>query len=112
MLISIGKSYKTYFFILGSALFKLLSLILTGDGNKYKDFGLFGFCPTFNKFNFTQSILIYFGYIIFGIIFYFFKKIKKAEQGSIKIKTVPQPEHSFIIIQIKFMQKIYAKILL
>ena len=35
MLISIGKSYKTYFFILGSALFKLLSLILTGDGNKY-----------------------------------------------------------------------------
>ena len=35
MLISIGKSYKTYFFILGSALSKLLSLILTGDGNKY-----------------------------------------------------------------------------
>ena len=36
MLISIGKCYKTYFFILGSALFKLLSLILTGDGKNIK----------------------------------------------------------------------------
>ena len=87
MLVSIGKCYKTYFFIFGSALFKLLSLIIIGNGNN--DFGLFGFCPTFNKFNFTQNILIYFGYIIFGIIFYFFKKIKKADQGSIKIKTDP-----------------------
>ena len=103
MLILIGKCYKTYFFILGSALFKLLSLILTGDGNKYKDFGLFGFCPTFNKFNFTQSILIYFGYIIFGIIFYFFKKIKKADQGSTIIKIVSTAGTFIYNIQIKFV---------
>ena len=91
--------YKTYFFILGSALFKFLSLIIIGNGNN--DFGLFGFCPTFNKFNFTQSIFIYFGYIIFGIIIYFFKKIKKADQGSTIIKIVSTAGTFIYNIQIK-----------
>ena len=104
MLISIGKCYKTYFFILGSALFKLLSLVLIGNSNKGENgFGLFGFCPTFNKFNFTQSIFIYFGYIIFGIIFYFFKKIKKADQGSTIIKIVSTAGTFIYNIQIKFV---------
>ena len=76
--ITIGKCSRYYLFILGSAIFKFLSLILLGMKNVTKNgFGLFGFCPTFNDFNFIQSIFIYFGYLVFGILFLFFKDIKK-----------------------------------
>ena len=76
-IITVGKCSRFYLFFLGSALFKLFSLVLLG--NSTKSFGLFGFCPTFNSFNFIQSIFIYFGYIIFGTIFLFFKDIKKVQ---------------------------------
>ena len=79
MLITIGKCNRSYLFIIGSAVFKFLSVFLVGRNNNNRDIGLFGFCPTFKEFNFIQSIIIYFGYIIFGIIFFSFKKIEKEE---------------------------------
>ena len=72
--ISLGKCSRLYLYILGTGLFKIFSLILLGSNNIGKDgVGLFGFCPIFNSFNFIQSIYMYIGYIIFGIIFYYFK---------------------------------------
>ena len=72
--ISLGKCSRLYLYILGTGLFKIFSLILLGSNNIGKDgIGLFGFCPIFNSFNFIQSIYMYIGYIIFGIIFYYFK---------------------------------------
>ena len=86
-LITIGKCSRYYLFILGSAIFKFLSLILLGMKNITKNgIGLFGFCPTFIDFNFIQSIFIYFGYIVFGIIFLFFKDIKKLELNDLVTK--------------------------
>ena len=86
--ITIGKCSRYYLFILGSAIFKFLSLILLGMKNVTKNgFGLFGFCPTFNDFNFIQSIFIYFGYIVFSIIFLFFKDIKKLELNDLVTKS-------------------------
>ena len=76
--ISLGKCSRLYLYILGSGLFKIFSLILLGSNNISEDgIGLFGFCPIFNSFNFIQSIYIYIGYIIFGIIFYCFKDVDK-----------------------------------
>ena len=68
-LISIGNCYKFYFYILGSAFFKVLSLMILGD--KDSNFGLFGFSPILSSYNSMQSIYTYLGYIIFGIISYF-----------------------------------------
>ena len=67
-LISIGNCYKFYFYILGSAFFKVLSLMILGD--KDSNFGLFGFSPILSSYNSMQSIYTYLGYIIFGIITY------------------------------------------
>ena len=67
-LISIGNCYKFYFYILGSAFFKVLSLMILGD--KDSNFGLFGFAPILSSYNSMQSIYTYLGYIIFGIITY------------------------------------------
>ena len=79
-IITLGKCSRYYLLILGSASFKLLSLVLLGNNGITKDgIGLFGFCPIFNNFNFIQSIIMYFGYSIFGMIFFFFKDIKKVE---------------------------------
>ena len=76
--ISLGKCSRLYLYILGTGLFKIFSLILLGSNNISEDgIGLFGFCPIFNSFNFIQSIYIYIGYIIFGIIFYCFKDVDK-----------------------------------
>ena len=80
MIITFGKCYRSYFFILGSALCTLLSAILLGFKNNNKDFGLFSFCPIFTEFNFIQSIIIYIGFIIFGIIFFSLKNLKKKNK--------------------------------
>ena len=89
MIISIGKCARNYLYILGSPLFKFFSLLLLGDKNisfneNNDGIGLFGFCPTLFSSNFMQSILIYFGYIVFGIIFFFFKKIKKTGNNDLE----------------------------
>ena len=90
MLITLGKCNRFYLYILGSAISKFFSLILLGINSNTNEngFGLFGFCPTFNKYNFTQSIFIYFGYIIFGIIFFFFLKLKSLDKKAINIRTI------------------------
>ena len=89
-IITLGKCSRFYLLILGSGLCKLLSLFLVGTKNiSVKGFGLFGFCATFIDYNFIQSILIYLGYIIFGIIFLFCKDVKKVEiKESIRKKTI------------------------
>ena len=92
MFISIGKCSRTYLYILGSPLFKFFSLLLLGDTknpfNKGKEdgrgIGLFSFCPELKNFNFMQSILMYFGYIVFGIIFLYFKKVKISSNNDLK----------------------------
>ena len=82
MLITIGKCEKFYLYILGSAICKFFSLMLLG----FNKFGLFGFCPTISSYNFMQSIFHYIGYIIFGIIFFYFKNIQNSNKESMKIK--------------------------
>ena len=72
-LITFGKCSRYYLLILGSGLCKLISLFLLGNNDiSAKNFGLFGFRSTFIDYNFMRSIIIYFGYIIFGIIFFIF----------------------------------------
>ena len=88
MIITIGKCSRSYLFIIGSAFFKFLSVFLVEKNNNNGSADLFGFYPILNKFNFTQSIIIYFGYIIFGIIFFFFKTIKKEEQNKMNVKDI------------------------
>ena len=79
-IITFGKCSRFYLLLLGSASFKFLSLTILGDNNiTANGIGLFGFCPIFIKFNFIQSIFIYFGYIIFGMIFLSFREVKKVE---------------------------------
>jgi len=85
-IITLGNCSLYYLLFLGSGIARALSLILLGYNENNKDFGLFGFCPTFNNYNFIQSIIIYFGYIIFGIIFLFFKDVKKEEINEISKK--------------------------
>ena len=89
-IITLGKCSRFYLLILGSIISKIVSIFLLGNKNiTKKDFGLFGFCPVFNDYNFIKHIIIYFGYIIFGIIFLFFKDVKKvAINESIKRKIV------------------------
>ena len=73
-IITLGKCSRLYLYILYSGLFKLLSLILLGDNIILEDgIGLFGFCPILYKYNFIQSIYIYIGYIVFGVIVFYFK---------------------------------------
>ena len=110
MLITIGKCNRYYLFIIGSAIFKFLSFFLLGRNNNNKDFGLFGFCPIFKEFNFIQSIIIYFGYIIFGIIFFSFKKIKREEQNEMIVKSLSKSD-TFIYNDPIENQEKYTKIL-
>ena len=81
-IITLGKCSRYYLLLLGSASFKFISLFLLG--NTKNDIGLFGFCSVLTNFNFIQSIIIYFGYIIFGIIFLYFKDVKKVELDLVK----------------------------
>ena len=90
MFITIGKCSRTYLYILGSPLFKFFSLLLLGEDtisfNKDSSdgIGLFGFCPSLKNFNFMQSLLTYFGYIVFGIVFLYFKKIKQSANNDLE----------------------------
>ena len=89
--ITFGKCSRFYLYILGSGSFKMLSsLILGSNKDKENEFGLFGFCPVLNQYNFIQSIYTYIGYfiqsiytyigyIIFGLIFYYFKYPDKSD---------------------------------
>ena len=92
MFISIGKCSRTYLYILGSPLFKFFSLLLLGDDSisfikgSEDGIGLFGFCPSLKNFNFMQSLLTYFGYIVFGIVFLNFKKIKQSSNNDLEKK--------------------------
>lgn len=75
-LISLGKCSKFYLYILGSALFKLLSLILLGNSDK--NIGLFSFSPFLSSYSSMQSIYTYSSCIIFGIIQYFYSRKNKT----------------------------------
>ena len=74
-LITLGNCSRFNLFILGSAIFKLLSLFILGDDGK--KIGMFGFCPLLCKYISMQSLYTYVGYIIIGIIWYAAKKRKK-----------------------------------
>ena len=85
-IITIGICSRFYLYILFSGIFKLLSLILIGDNKIYDDgIGLFGFCPILKNYNFMQSIDIYLGYLIFGLIFNHYRKIDKNEENVLKL---------------------------
>ena len=75
-LITLGKCSKFNFYILGSAVFKLLSLLILGV--KGKNIGLCGFTPILYDYNSMQSLYTYLGYIIIGVIWrYAYKEGKK-----------------------------------
>ena len=75
-LIALGKCSKFNFYILGSAVFKLLSLLILGV--KGKNIGLCGFTPILYDYNSMQSLYTYLGYIIIGVIWrYAYKEGKK-----------------------------------
>ena len=78
--ITFGKCSRFYLYMLGTCFFKILSLLILGaNKDKENEFGLFGFCPVLNQYNFIQSIYTYIGYIIFGLIFYYFKDPDKSD---------------------------------
>ena len=113
MFISIGKCSRTYLYILGSPLFKFFSLLLLGDKknlfNKGKEdgrgIGLFSFCPELKNFNFMQSILMYFGYIVFGIIFLYFKKVKISSNNDLKKVEKKKKTNCIFIISLQEINK-------
>ena len=78
--ITFGKCSRFYLYILASGSCKMLSTLILGANNiKENGIGLFGFCPVLIKFNFVQSIFTYIGFIIFGLIFYYFKEPEKSK---------------------------------
>lgn len=95
--ITFGKCSRLYFYILGSGSFKLVSSLLLGANSIYEDgIGLFGFCPVIYNYNFIQSIYTYIGYIIFGLIFYFFRDVStkdKKDDNTIKYKNTFQQNY-------------------
>ena len=72
--ITIGKCSHFYLFILGSSFSKFLTILIMGE--KKKNIGLFGFSPILASYNNVQSMYTYIGYIIFGIIIFYFLKGK------------------------------------
>ena len=56
-LITLGKCSRFNFYILGSAVFKLLSLFVLGD--KGKNIGFCGFSPILYNYNSMQSLYTY-----------------------------------------------------
>lgn len=76
-LITLGKCSRFNFYILGSAVFKLLSLFVLGD--KGKNIGFCGFSPILYNYNSMQSLYTYLGYIIIGSIWIFVSKKKEKE---------------------------------
>ena len=105
--ISIGKCSKLYLYILTSALFKLLSLMILGK--KSSNFGILGFAPILSSNKSMQSIYTYLGYIIFGLIFYFCLKVKKDKKNNLtkiviqeKIKNQNKKKTYFYIFLIGF----------
>ena len=95
--ITFGKCSRLYFYILGSGSFKLVSSLLLGANSIHEDgIGLFGFCPVIYNYNFIQSIYTYIGYIIFGLIFYFFRDVStkdKKDDNTIKYKNTFQQNY-------------------
>jgi len=98
--ITIGNCSKFNLYILGSAAFKFLSMITLGDKNK--NIGLCGFSPILYSYYSMQSLYAYFGYIIIGIICYYFFERKN---GPIKINSgiliYNNPEYSINSIKTK-----------
>ena len=85
-IITTGICSRFYLYIIFSGIFKLLSLILIGDNKLYDNgIGLFGFCPILKKYNFMQSIDIYLGYLIFGLIFNHYKREYKSKVKTLKL---------------------------
>ena len=105
-LITIGKCSKFYYYILGSAFFKFLYLMILGDINS--NIGLFGFSPILSSYNSMQSIYTYLGYIIFGIISYFFFNSKK-KGNKISLNTL---EYIYEKIKNQDKNKTYLQIFL
>ena len=107
--ITFGKCSRLYFYILGSGSFKLVSSLLLGAKSIYEDgIGLFGFCPVIYNYNFLQSIYTYIGYIIFGLIFYFFKDVSAKDRNddySIKTKNSFQSSYINLIRQKSFQRE-------
>lgn len=78
-LISLGKCSKFYLYILGSAGFKSLSLILLGNKDKNK-----GFFPHILSSNQSmKSIYTYLSFIMFGIILYFYSRNNKSNTKNV-----------------------------
>ena len=89
--ITFGRCSRFYLFILGAGSFKLLSLLILGANNIFENgIGLFGFCPVLYNYNFMQSIYMYIGFIIFGILLYFIKRDKSFETEEYKEETLQQ----------------------
>ena len=82
-LISIGLCTKYYFYILGSALFKLFYTMILGS--KENTIALFSFSPTLFSYNSIQSLYTYLSYIIFGTIFHFCFRGKDKDKIKYKI---------------------------
>ena len=123
-IITIGICSRFYLYILFSGIFKLFSLILIGDYKVYDDgIGLFGFCPKLKQYNFMQSIDIYLGYLIFGLIFNHYRsegKNKnelndvdaKKEFEDLKIKTGIAKFNFIVNKQKKITKNLKIKIML
>ena len=75
-IITIGKCSRYYLYILYKGLLEFFCNLLLGkDGSSINGMGILGFSSTLDKFNFVKSIFLYIGYIIFGIIFFIYKRV-------------------------------------
>ena len=119
-IITIGKCSRYYLYILYKGLFELFSLLLLGTKN-FNDngIGIFGFCPTLSKFNFVKSIFLYIGYIIFGFIFFKYRRVDKEDTNDLLYKKEKEQEqvnqkHQFIHNKpkIKLTKKTFIAIVL
>ena len=93
-IINIGNCSKFYLYILYSALFKLISIIILakiGDNN-----GILGFLPVLSSYENMRSIYTYLSHIIFGTIFHFCFGERKKDDAKLKVNILNLKLHKII----------------
>ena len=117
-LIVVGQCSKLYLYILGSVIFKFLDTVLMGYKKNNTILSIYGFVPVFYDFKLIKGICKYFGYILFGSIFFSFSKCqqnKNKENKENKENEIKKKESLKIVIHYKALthsKKVYFQVLL
>ena len=101
--IGFGNFYNSYLYLLGAVLFKFLEeyLIKIKDITK-TDKNMLGVETAFRNHKLIQYLYSNFGYIIFGLIFFYLSKRNKTKKSEIDITRISKKEKPLIYKKISF----------